>query len=73
MKPDSGNRPPSSGPDDDDDGVDATLIRWMLSLTPAERLRVLERHVNAIHRLRAALRTQTRRDRKNETPGDGEN
>ena len=24
------------------DGVDVTLIRWMLSLTPAERLAVLE-------------------------------
>jgi hypothetical protein len=31
-----------------DDGVDLTLIRWMLSLTPAERLQVLENHVNAI-------------------------
>ena len=25
-----------------DDGVDLTLIRWMLSLTPAERLEFLE-------------------------------
>jgi hypothetical protein len=25
-----------------DDGVDLTLIRWMLSLTPAERLDVLQ-------------------------------
>ena len=31
-----------------EDGVDLTLIRWMLSLTPAERLDVLQRHVNAI-------------------------
>lgn len=31
-----------------DDGVDLTLIRWMLSLTPAERLQFLQRHVNAI-------------------------
>lgn len=31
-----------------EDGVDLTLIRWMLSLTPAERLQVLQRHVNAI-------------------------
>ena len=31
-----------------DDGVDLTLIRWMLSLTPAERLQVLQRQVNAI-------------------------
>jgi hypothetical protein len=31
-----------------DDGVDLTLIRWMLSLTPAERLQFLQRQVNAI-------------------------
>lgn len=30
------------------DGVDLTLIRWMLSLTPAERLQFAQRHVNAI-------------------------
>ena len=35
-----------------DDGVDLTLIRWMLSLTPAERLQFLERHVNAILTIR---------------------
>ena len=29
-------------------GVDLTLIRWMLSLTPAERLEFLQRQVNAI-------------------------
>lgn len=34
------------------DGVDLTMIRWMLSLTPAERLRVLQDHVNAVLRLR---------------------
>lgn len=28
----------------DEDGVDRSLIRWMLSLTPRERLRVLEDH-----------------------------
>ncbi len=30
------------------DGVDLTLIRWMLSLTPAERLEYLEQRVNDI-------------------------
>jgi hypothetical protein len=35
-----------------EDGVDLTLIRWMLSLTPAERLQVLQRHVNAILAIR---------------------
>lgn len=29
-------------PDYSEDGVDLTVIRWMLSLTPAERLRFLE-------------------------------
>jgi hypothetical protein len=34
------------------DGVDLTLIRWMLSLTPAQRLQVLQQHVNAVLRIR---------------------
>lgn len=34
------------------DGVDLTLIRWMLSLTPAERLQVLQQHVNAVLAIR---------------------
>jgi hypothetical protein len=49
-------------PDDDSpqlpthsaDGVDLTLIRWMLSLTPAERLETLQQHVNSVLRIRAA-------------------
>ncbi len=35
-----------------EDGVDLTLIRWMLSLTPAERLDALEANVRSILRLR---------------------
>ena len=35
-----------------EDGVDLTLIRWMLSLTPAERLRVLQQSVQSLLRLR---------------------
>jgi len=35
-----------------DDGVDLTLIRWMLSLTPAERLQVLQQNVRSIEKLR---------------------
>ena len=31
-----------------EDGVDLTLIRWMLSLTPLERLEFLQRQVDAI-------------------------
>jgi hypothetical protein len=35
-----------------EDGVDLTLIRWFLSLTPAERLQFLQRQVNAIEKIR---------------------
>ena len=34
------------------DGVDLTLIRWMLSLTPAERIEFLEQRVNDILAIR---------------------
>jgi len=36
------------------DGVDLTLIRWMLSLTPAERLQVLQQSVESLQSLRDA-------------------
>ena len=35
-----------------EDGVDLTLIRWMLSLTPTQRLEVLQEAVWSIERLR---------------------
>jgi hypothetical protein len=35
-----------------EDGVDLTLIRWMLSLTPTERVEVLQEHIWSIMRLR---------------------
>ena len=35
-----------------EDGVDLTLIRWMLSLTPAERLEFLEDRINDILTIR---------------------
>jgi hypothetical protein len=31
-----------------EDGVELTMIRWMLSLTPAERIEVLQAAVNSI-------------------------
>lgn len=34
-----------------DDGVDLTLICWMLSLTPSERLQVLQESVQSIAKL----------------------
>jgi hypothetical protein len=34
-----------------EDGVDLTLIRWMLSLTPYERLQALQQNVQSRARL----------------------
>jgi hypothetical protein len=36
----------------DDDGVDLTLVRWMLSLTPADRLEVLQGFAHSLSELR---------------------
>jgi len=38
----------------DSGGVDATLIRWMLGMTPAERLQVLQSFVDATWKARGA-------------------
>ncbi len=40
---------PAIGPD----GVDISLIRWMLSLTPAQRLRGLQQQMRSLEKLRA--------------------
>jgi len=37
-----------------DDGVDLTLIRWMLAMSPAERLETLQQTIRSILRLRDA-------------------
>jgi hypothetical protein len=50
-----GSRPaawPDDRPTHSDDGVDLTLIRWMLSLTPSERLAVLQSTMDSIRELR---------------------
>jgi hypothetical protein len=39
-------------PEYSEDGVDLSLIRWFLSLTPAERLEFAERQVNEILAIR---------------------
>ncbi|MBZ5611177.1 MAG: hypothetical protein LAP38_23185 [Acidobacteriia bacterium] len=39
-------------PEYSEDGVDLSLIRWMLSLTPAERLEVLEQSADEILSIR---------------------
>jgi hypothetical protein len=44
-----------SGPLYSESGVDLTLIRWMLSLTPAERLRILQQTIHSILRLKGDL------------------
>jgi hypothetical protein len=38
----------------DSSGVDVTLIRWMLDMTPAERLQVLQSFVDTLWRVRGA-------------------
>ena len=40
-------------PQHSDDGGDLTLIRWMLSLTPRERLAFLQDQVDSLLTLRA--------------------
>lgn len=37
-----------------EDGVDVTVIRWMLSMTPTERLQTLQQNVRSIMKLRNA-------------------
>lgn len=39
-------------PSHSEDGVDLTLIRWMLSLTPGERLEAVQNMIRSILRLR---------------------
>jgi hypothetical protein len=39
-------------PELDDDGVDVSLVRWMLSLTPDERLDVLQGFADSVAELR---------------------
>ena len=43
-------------PTHSEDGVDLTLIRWMLSLTPLERLQTAQNYANSVMRLRNAKR-----------------
>ncbi len=59
---DSRESTPDSGPQEhaiDEFGVDVTLIRWMLSLSPRQRLDVLQNHVNSVLRLRESIRPRS--------------
>ena len=51
---DSGGIPsdPAPAPEYGEDGVDLSLIRWMLSLTPAERLQFLQQRIDDIAAIR---------------------
>jgi hypothetical protein len=42
-------------PEYSEDGVDLTLIRWALSMSPAERLHALEQQLQAIEELREGI------------------
>lgn len=44
---------PAPAPEYSEDGVDLSLIRWMLSLTPAERLQFLEEWIDGVQSIRA--------------------
>jgi hypothetical protein len=35
------------------DGVDRSLIQWMLSFTPTQRLQILQRNIRSLMRLRS--------------------
>ncbi|MGI8990432.1 MAG: hypothetical protein ACR2I2_12755 [Bryobacteraceae bacterium] len=43
---------PAPLPDYSDDGVDLTVIRWMMSLTPLDRLQFLQERINDILTIR---------------------
>jgi hypothetical protein len=52
MPPEEQDLPPELQPDYSQDGVDLSLVRWMLSLTPAERLQVVEQHSTDLEDMR---------------------
>jgi len=37
---------------DTNDAVDLSLIRWMLSMTPTQRLQTLQKNIHSVMRLR---------------------
>jgi hypothetical protein len=39
-----------------EDGIDLTVIRWTLSMSPLERLHTAQRHAASVQRLQNALR-----------------
>lgn len=55
---DIGELPAEGEPEVSPDGVDLGLIRWMLSLTPTERLEVLQDFVDGALALRNGRQTR---------------
>ena len=51
-----GSNAPPEKHDYNEDGVDLTLIRWFLTLTPAERLTILQENVRALALMREGYR-----------------
>jgi hypothetical protein len=51
--PDENTSVPAPAPDYSEDGVDLTLIRWMLSLTPVQRLEFVDQRIADILAIRA--------------------
>lgn len=51
-------RPAPSEHDEGDDGIDVSLIRWTLSLSPQERLEVLQANADALVRLQDAAQAK---------------
>jgi hypothetical protein len=53
-------------PVEDENGVDLTLIRWMLSLTPAERIASLQDHIELAMLAEESLRARDANARTDE-------
>ena len=45
----------AANPDHDENGVDLSLVRYSLSLTPTQRLKAVENFMNAMATVRTAL------------------
>ena len=56
-------------PDCDENGVDLSLVRYSLSLTPTERLKARENFMNAMASVRAVLNASTELRRRS-VPGE---
>jgi hypothetical protein len=50
--------PEATSPVYNEDGVDLTLIRWMLSLTPADRVATLQAHIDFVTLARESRRAR---------------